>query len=955
MQKPFRLIGIWYVVFIFGFIVLVESSFAWPTINGKSVCGSGNDQKEVQLITDGSGGAIMVWSDMRNASTSTTDIYAQRIGNILNTSASPFLKETTLWKLNGVAICTAGNIQGFPKLVSDGQGGAIIVWQDQRSGSEYDIYAQRVNAQGTTLWSLNGVAICTAGFDQSPPQLIPDNQGGAIIVWEDFRTGGINSDVYAQRVNSVGSTLWVINGIAICTAASFQDTPKLDSDGQGGAIISWRDFRNGTANADIYAQRVNAVGSTLWTLDGIAISTSANAQEEPEVISDECGGAIITWQDYRSTTGNPGQGADIYAQRVNSIGSTLWTLTGVSVSTATSSQLYPKLSSDSQGGAIIVWQDYRSGSTADIYGQRIKSDGSILWNVNGNAISTASADQMLGSLVSDGQGGVIAVWYDYHNGPSDIYAQRVNPQGSVDWTTNGISVCNATNNQKSPVLIPDGQGGAIITWQDYRSGTNYDIYAQQIDFAGTTTTHYYWSGINGSVSVCTATGNQYFPQLISDGQGGAIIAWEDYRSGSNFDYYAQRVDMAGNILWTLNGVCIATTLNSTYGPPRLTPDGQGGAFITWYTYKGSGIGDIYAQRINASGSIAWPLNGVAICTASEYQQYPQLIPDGEGGAIITWQDRRSMNYNIYAQRINAVGTLQWTPLNGVPISTGGNNKENPQLVSDGQGGAIISWADNYNIYAQRVNAVGSILWTVNGMAICTTVNIQAYPQMISDGQGGAIISWQDYAGSSLPTFYAQRVDATGNILWASNGVGICTTRPAGWNPYYAQSFLVSDGQGGAIIAWDDIKNGNHVYAQRVNPTGTMVWALNGVAVCTVASYSQWSTQIVADGQGGAIITWQGTPGSNSDIYAQRIDASGNMVSSWPVNGFAICTAVNMQASPQLVSDGQGGAIITWYDYRNGTNNDIYAQRIYSSGWVGTPPNMVPVELSRFEAIDGIKK
>src|SRR5208283_1527483 len=57
------------------------------------------------------------------------------------------------------------------------------------------------------------------------------------------------------------STLWITNGVAICTAANNQYIPTLVSDGSGGAIITWEDFRNGSF--DIYAQSVNSSGSTF--------------------------------------------------------------------------------------------------------------------------------------------------------------------------------------------------------------------------------------------------------------------------------------------------------------------------------------------------------------------------------------------------------------------------------------------------------------------------------------------------------------------------------------------------------------------------------------------------------------------------------------------------------------------------------------------------------------------
>jgi hypothetical protein len=47
-------------------------------------------------------------------------------------------------------------------------------------------------------------------------------------------------------------------------------------------------------------------------------------------------------------------------------------------------------------------------------------------------------------------------------------------------------VCNSTGNQWGPVLTTDGNGGAIISWDDYRNElvSSTDIYAQQISPSG---------------------------------------------------------------------------------------------------------------------------------------------------------------------------------------------------------------------------------------------------------------------------------------------------------------------------------------------------------------------------------------------------------------------------------------------------------------------------------------
>jgi hypothetical protein len=166
-------------------------------------------------------------------------------------------------------------------IVSDGSAGAIVTWYDYRGGGA-DIYAQRVNAAGVPLWTANGVALCTAVANQISPMITSDGAGGGIVTWSDSRTG-VN-DIYAQRVNSAGVVQWAANGVALCTAIGNQAKPVIASDGVGGAIVAWNDGRSG--NSDVYAQRINVAGAVQWTADGVGVSSLPGDQGNTVVVSD---------------------------------------------------------------------------------------------------------------------------------------------------------------------------------------------------------------------------------------------------------------------------------------------------------------------------------------------------------------------------------------------------------------------------------------------------------------------------------------------------------------------------------------------------------------------------------------------------------------------------------------------------------------------------------------------
>jgi len=429
-------------------------------------------------------------------------------------------------------------------------------------------------------------------------------------------------------------------------------------------------------------------------------------------------------------------------------------LVNVPLCTATGSQQVPAIASDSVGGAIVVWEDFRSLSS--LYAQRISAAGTVQWAADGAALCTTASDHSGPRIVADGAGGAIVTWYDNRNGNWDIYAQRISASGTVQWTASGVPLCTAPGNQRNANIAQDGAGGAIVTWQDGRSVPG--IYAQRISAGGTIQ----W--LADGVALCTATGGQSVPAIVSDDTGGAIVTWGDYRSG-NADIYAQRVSAGGMFQWKADGVALCTaTGNQSY--PTSVSDATGGAIVTWGDYRsGYPNSDIYTQRVSAAGTVLWTANGVVLCTATGAQESPAITSDGAAGAIVTWHDARSGTSDIYAQRILAGGTAQWTP-DGVALCTATGNQTGPTATSDAAGGAIVTWTDSRSgtndIYAQRISPGGTASWPADGVALCAATGDQRWPSNIMDGAGGAIVIWID-ARSGNYDIYAQAVKANGEL------------------------------------------------------------------------------------------------------------------------------------------------------------------------------------------------
>lgn len=506
----------------------------------------------------------------------------------------------------GNPVSIAGNHQTNPAMTTDGSGGTIIAWQDNRNG-KYEIYAQRMNGDGNAVWSVNGLPVCQQDSNFKP-MIVSDGSGGAIIAWQSYR-GSATADIYAQRINSAGNIMWSLNGLPVCVVVFEQDTISMVSDGLGGAIITWQDYRSNNGFADIYAQRINPSGTMIWTANGVNICNQAASQRGPKIIGDGSGGAFITWYDNRA--GN----YDIYSQRVAAAGAVQWTTNGVATCTMAADQLTPDVTGDGANGIIITWTDFRSTTDFNIYAQRVGPSGAIVWVVDGvvmnNNVAYAQTDP---KIVSDGLGGAIISWTDYRTGiTADIYAQRVNSTGAVQWTATGVIICTATGDQIFSQLTSDGNNGAYITWEDHRNAGNSDIYAQRI--ASNAALNWAATGYE----ICTVANDQLRPNLVSNGNLGAIVVWQDYRSGSSFDIYEVGfnttgiigIDPFGNL--TPSEYSLSQNYPNPFNPVTTINYGlksSGNVKVSIYSILGENVSVLVNEVQNAGDySVTWDASG----------------------------------------------------------------------------------------------------------------------------------------------------------------------------------------------------------------------------------------------------------------------------------------------------------------------------------------------------------
>ncbi|HET6511302.1 MAG TPA: hypothetical protein VFH43_03860, partial [Candidatus Kapabacteria bacterium] len=466
---------------------------------------------------------------------------------ILVLSASSAFAQWKSDSLTNTLVVKATNTQHNPQACTDGANGLIIVWEDYRYGDGWDLFAQRLNADGVRMWPDSGVRIARASNSQINPQIVPDDAGGAYIIWEDNRSATLGYDIFGQRVNADGTIAWAANGAMVGSATRDQRFPSLCIDGNGGAYAAWEDSRTATTTSrpDIYMNRLAANGPQ-WGNGGRSIIASGNQQKMPKVVDDGQGGCLLT---YQTSLGVP---LAIWGTRVNANGTVLWGSAGAVIYRGTAQAMVARNVHMTRDGNefLLAWEVTSANSSLqDIYAQRLMMDSTKKWFSAAEVTGEWPGDQLNPRIISDDSGGAIIVFEDFTSDATptfynfDVSAVRILANGVDRMPDNNTFafISRQTRGQRGPEVVRLGNGEFITAWNDARqSATDTSIYAQRMNrwmkkqWPVANTNSSWGVPISASPTV-TAKHVALVPRT-----NGAIAVFADNRNG-NFDIYAQLI------------------------------------------------------------------------------------------------------------------------------------------------------------------------------------------------------------------------------------------------------------------------------------------------------------------------------------------------------------------------------------------------------------------------------
>uniref|UniRef100_A0A7C4XV28 T9SS type A sorting domain-containing protein n=1 Tax=candidate division WOR-3 bacterium TaxID=2052148 RepID=A0A7C4XV28_UNCW3 len=625
---------------------------------------------------------------------------------------------------------------------------------------------------------------------------------------------------------------------------------------------------------------------------------------------------LVVWQDTRNSPE-----MDIYGARVDQDGVVL-DPPGIAISIRASMEASPSVAFDGTN-YFVVWMDMRNGfDNPDIYGARVNQSGVVL-DTDGISISNATGEQRYPSVAFDGTN-YLVVWEDNRNESwpcNDIYCARVTPSGIL-LDPSGIPISTIPNNyEEYPSVAFDGTN-CLVVWERGLGGVGtFDIYGARVNPSGIVLDP------NGFLVTVDTLGDQRFSSVAFDGAN-YLVVWHLYQSGL-YDIYGTRVTPAGTIL-DPSGIAICTEGHNQYYP-SVTFDGIN-FLVVWQDERGAlGRADIYGARVSSEGVVLDP-NGIAVSTASEYQLVPAIGSDGTN-SLAVWHDYRSnSNYDIYGARINQSG-ITLDP-NGICFSTEAYSQYSPKVAFDTLNYLVV-WQDyrsgvGFDIYGARIAQSGIVL-DPNCIGISTPSGNQFSPSVAFDGTNYLVVWHDERVATWDRNIYGARVGQAGIVL---DTAGIPISTASGWLNHQEYPSVAFDGTN-YLVVWQDFRNdpGNHpdIYATRVSTSGSVLDP-TGIAIST-AGGDQKFPSVAFDGT-NYLVVWQDfRSGWDWDIYGARISPSGIVLDP---NGIAICSLANSDKESPSVAFNGTNYLVVWQDSRSGSSYDIYGARVNQSGVVLDP-------------------
>ena len=441
--------------------------------------------------------------------------------------------------------------------------------------------------------------LCNVARDQAKVQAVADGAGGAFVVWIDKRNGynsGRGTALYAQRLDATGTPKLTVNGLRLYQTGSREVFDVRATAWNGGVLVAWVQGGFAIGGDTVRCQLYSLAGVPQWKQPTVVATRTSTLsflgtnKYSFSIIPTSTGGATIT------TSGD----YSLVFNQVSKDGALRWALNS-KVQLVEGATYFSTIGDGSDGFYLV-------GSVGDfaypLMAHHFDADGKPTWGL-GTQLAAGSDTSRRGDwrLLTDPAGNLYVAWV---SNADDPLAAKLLPSGDLAWAAPGfVKLCTASSKQSYPTAI--WHNNALwMAWADDRgSNLNFSCYAQKIDADGKLA----WSA-NG-VPVYAGTTNYMNPKLAAS-DNGSVLAFFDTNFGAAFA--SQKLLPTGAQAFAADGVPLSTVRDSRpfYDDFALVSQPNGSVQTYWSTFGTAATGhDIAYGRMQRTGTLLGTTEAVA--------------------------------------------------------------------------------------------------------------------------------------------------------------------------------------------------------------------------------------------------------------------------------------------------------------------------------------------------------
>jgi len=680
-----------------------------------------------------------------------------------------------------------------------------------------------------------------------------------LVVWADERSG---VGVRGTRVTQNGAVL-DLGGLVVSDSGRYHAGADIAFDGTNYLVV-WADHRSNSM--DVFGARLTP-GGVLLDSGGFLISRAPLDQLEPAVAFDGTN-YLVVWTDERNAS------YDIYGARVTTNGRVLDT-TGIAVTRAISLQTHPDVAF-CDTCFLVVWDDWRSDISFDIYAARIGRDGEVL-DTGGLLVTAAERTQSRPAVAGTGSG-FLAIWDDSRNGTWDIYGTPVSLAGTV-LDTAGIPIAAGPYGQSAPAVAFDGTN-VLVGWEDERADLTA-VFGSRVTPEGVVLD-------TNALRLSTTPASS---AALGYGAGKYLLAWERDVGLYGTDIYGARVTTEGVVM---DAIALTGAASDQYYP--VTAFNGTNYLVAWQ--ERPWYDEIYAIRVSPDGRAVDPASSGMRGTI-EGRAFPSVASNGSGWLVV-WSDY----WGVWSARMTAEGHVA-NP-GGFCIAAGDEYGDQLSAAWDGTNYMVV-WSvargsPPWQICGARVTPNAVVLDT-GGFPVFASLDNCTRPALAFDGTNYLAV-WQQSQDDLGDNIIGTRITPGGEVLDPA-GIVVSAAPSEQRAPQ-----LAWDGSS-YMVVWQDRRNGSEmVYAARVTPGGTV---LDSSGIPVARSDADWPGPHVAFDGSNYVVAWLDQRGSGDDIYCARVGPEGVLLDSGPVvteegNQTNIGLAHGPSSQVLLVYEGMAGIV-----------------------------------------------